>query len=147
MRRLLFFPAVLVSLATLDSAVAEPLSPPATAAALHSAAFAGRTEARERGGGAEQKLAFGRTGPFYLYAAASNSTQQLQEDPRWRADHETRSANTLVNTRFGIGWERDETHISFGYLRRQLPNPGGALRDKPRRDSMVGLAVSIHPNF
>jgi hypothetical protein len=142
----LLFPVVLAGLGLCGAAMAQPQTP-ATAAALRSAAFAPRTADRIGGGGVEQKLGFGGKRPFHLYVGASGAGQELREDPRWRDDHETRSSNSLVNTRFGVGWERDNTRVSLGYLRRQLPNPGGALGAKPRRDSMVGLSLSIHPDF
>lgn len=140
-------PVVLVGFGASGAAVGQPVAAPPTVVALHSAAFGPRIPARDREGGVEQKLSFGGTRRIYLYAGASGAAQQLQEDPRWRANHETRSANALVNTRLGVGWERDNARVSFGYLRRQLPNPGGAIGDKPRRDSLVGLSLSIHPNF
>jgi hypothetical protein len=141
------FVILLVGLGASGAAVGQPVAAPATVAALQGAAFAPRIPGRGGEGGLEQQLGLGRTRPFYLYAGASGAAQQLQEDPRWRANHETGSANALVNTRFGIGWERDNARVSFGYLRRQLPDRGGAIGDKPHRDSMVGLTVSMHPNF
>jgi hypothetical protein len=143
----LLFSAVLAGLAAPGAAVSQPVVDPATAAALDSAAFAPRTPDRGRAGRVEQTLGFGPTRPFYLYAGASPAAQQLPEDPRWRANHAAGSANALVNTGLGIGWEHDDAHVSLGYLRRQLPNPGGDIGNKPHRDSMVGLSVSIHPNF
>jgi hypothetical protein len=138
--------AVLVGLGGSGPALAQtPATPAATA--LERAAFAPRPPGPTRPGVIQQRLGRGERPPFYLYAGANSGAQRLDNDPRWSSDHETRSANALVNTRFGVGWERDDTRVSLGYLRRQLPNPGGALGEKPRRDSMVGLSVSIHPKF
>src|SRR4051812_26859002 len=119
MWRLLFF-VVLAGLGASGAAVGQPAAEPATVAALNSAASAPRTPGRAREYSVEQKLSFGRARAFSLYAGASGDARELQEDPRWRASHETRSANALVNTRFGVGWEDDTTRVSFGYLRRQL---------------------------
>jgi hypothetical protein len=143
MRRL-FICIVLASFGACATAQAQSAPDPATVHALNGAAFSPRAPAHDAGDSVGRTVGFGPKRSLYLYAGASNDAQQLQEDPRWQSSNDTRSANSLVNTRFGIGWQRDSTRVSLGYLRRQLPNPGGDLRAAPHRDSMVGLSVSMH---
>ncbi len=100
--------------------------------------------------GVRDGAAFGGTGRWYLFAAASGRAMgfnMLRDGANglnrsWSQD----SSSTLVgDAQVGVGWRKGAMQTSFGYIHREVKGDHMVWGQDTKGDSMVAFSLSIKP--
>lgn len=107
-------------------------------------------EARLKSMGLQDGAAFGDTGRWYLFAAASGRAvglNVLRSDGDWnRAGWSTDPTSKLVgDAQVGVAWRKGALQSSFGYIHREVKGEHMLFGQQTREDSMVAFSLSIKP--
>ncbi len=109
------------------------------------------TAERLKAMGLRDGQAFGDTGRWYLFAAASGRAvglNMLRNDSGWdRAGWTTDQTSSLVgDAQVGVGWRKGDLQTSLGYVHREMKGAHMIWGQDTRQDSMVAFSLSIRPS-
>lgn len=102
--------------------------------------------------GVRDGAAFGETGRWYLFAAATGRAvglNMLHSEGGWdRAGFSTDTTSTLIgDAQVGVGWRKGGVQTSLGYIHREVKGQNMLFGVDPKADSMVAFSLSIRPQF
>jgi len=100
--------------------------------------------------GVKDGLAFGDTGRWYLFAAASGRAvglNMLRDEHGWdRAGWSTDPTGSLVgDAQVGVGWRKGDLQSSFGVIHREVKGRHMIFGQETRDDTVAAFTFSIRP--
>jgi hypothetical protein len=100
--------------------------------------------------GVREGAAFGDTGRWYLFAAASGQAvgmNMLRGEDGWdRAGWSTDPTGALVgDAQIGVGWRKGDMQSSFGVIHREIRGNHMIFGQMTREDTVAAFSFSVRP--